>query len=213
MKITPNSRLVFIGDSITDTGRAQPYGEHGDALGNGYVSLIAAHLGTVYPEIPIRVTNVGTSGNTVRDLKARWQRDVLDLKPDYLSIMIGINDVWRQFDRPTITDAVSIQEYEETLEELVCKTLPTLSGLIIMAPFYIEPDPNEPMRACMDKYGAVAKRIAEKYGALFVDTQAAFDAILAHCHSSSLAWDRVHPHRTGHYTIARAFLKTIGAEW
>jgi len=80
-----------------------------------------------------------------------------------------------------------------------------------MTPYYIEPDCAEPMRARMDQYGAVAKRIAEKHGTLFVDTQAAFNAVLTHIYPGELAWDRVHPNLTGHNILARAFLKAIEA--
>ncbi len=212
MQLTPHSRLLFIGDSITDTGRAHPFGESGEALGKGYVSLVAAHLGAVFPEACLRITNVGISGNTVRHLKERWQRDVFDLKPDYVSVMIGINDVWRQFDRPAIKEGpVFLDEYEQTLDELVRTTMPTVKGMIVMTPFFIEPNCAEPMRAKMDQYSAAAKRIAQAHGTLFADTQAAFDTVLAHCHPAALAADRVHPNLTGHNIIARAFLKAIVA--
>src|SRR3954452_17883523 len=98
LRIQPNSKLLMIGDSITDCERARPVGEGlFAALGKGYVSLVDALLGATYPEREIRVVNMGSSGNTVRDLKSRWRTDVLDLRPDWLSMMIGINDVWRQF--------------------------------------------------------------------------------------------------------------------
>lgn len=212
MNLTPNSRLLFIGDSITDADRARPYGELGDALGRGYVSLVATHLGSVFPASRIRITNVGTSGNTVRDLKARWNEDVFALKPDYVSVMIGINDVWRHFDRPILKEGlVGIEEYEQTLDELVRITVPTVSRMIVMSPFFIESNCHDAMRIRMDEYGAVAKRIAEAHKTVFVDTQAAFDAVLAHCYSAELAWDRIHPSLTGHNIIARAFLKAIDA--
>src|SRR5579884_4100370 len=105
MLLEKNDKLVLIGDSITDCGRS-PAGEGAnEGIGRGYVAQIEALLHSVYPELSIRVINKGTSGNTVRDLKARWETDVLDLKPDWLSIMIGINDVWRQFDRPLIVES------------------------------------------------------------------------------------------------------------
>lgn len=92
-------------------------------VGKGYVALVDALLATAYPELSIRVTNMGIGGNTVRDLKARWQTDVIDLQPDWLTIMIGINDVWRQFDQPFIPEShVLLEEYEQTLEELVTAT-------------------------------------------------------------------------------------------
>ena len=215
MIIRPQSKLVFIGDSVTDCGRAQPVGEGlGDALGRGYVSLVDALLGAAHPERGIRVINVGTSGHTVRDLKARWQRDVIDLRPDWLSVMIGINDVWRQFDMPRKPEAgVLLEEYEATLRELVIEVRPKLTGLVLMTPFYIEPNVTDRMRARMDEYGAAVRRTAEEHDAVFVDTQAAFAPVLAQYHSSSIAWDRVHPNHIGHMILARAFLKAVGFAW
>ena len=211
MRIAANSKLVFIGDSITDCGRARPVGEGlFEAIGKGYVGLVSGLLGSICPERHIRVVNMGSSGNTVRDLNARWQTDVLDLKPDWLAIMIGINDVWRQFDLPLQPEThVGIAEYEATLRELVTRTAPTLKGLVLMTPFFIEPNPQEPMRARMDEYSAVVKRLAKESGAACVDVQAAFNQVLAHCHPGALAWDRVHPNVTGHMVIARAFLRAV----
>jgi len=215
LKITPNSKLVMIGDSITDAGRAKPVGEGlFEAYGKGYVNLVEALLTVTYPKDRIRVANVGTSGNTVRDLKNRWQQDVIDLKPDWLSIMIGINDVWRQFDSPRQVEGhVYLEEYATTLEELVQRTFPSLKGLVMMTPYMIEPNKSDAMRAQMDRYGAVVKDIASRYNAIFVDTQAAFDAVTSHLHPMALAWDRVHPGTPGHMVIARAFLNAVGYEW
>ena len=128
--------------------------------------------------------------------------------------MIGINDVWRQFDLPLQTDIhVGIEEYEQTLSELVQTAKPLLKGLVLMTPYFIEPNPADAMRATMDQYGLVVRKLAEQYGAIFVDTQAAFNAVLKHCHAASLAWDRVHPNTTGHMVLARAFLNAIDFNW
>ena len=215
MKLQKNNKLVMIGDSITDAGRAQPVGEgKNDALGHGYVSLVDSLLGAARPDLGVRVVNMGTSGHTVRDLAARWQRDVLDLKPDWLSVMIGINDVWRQFDSPTRPELhVPLDEYTRTLDELVARTQPTVTGLVLLTPFYIEPNLSDPMRAQMDRYGAAVQQIAARHDTLFVDAQAAFDAVLAHCYPATLAWDRVHPGQTGHMILARAFLRALQFEW
>lgn len=215
MKIEKGSKLVMIGDSITDAERARPVGEGlFGAQGKGYVSYVDALLGAVYPQQNIRVVNMGTSGNTVRDLKARWQTDVLDLKPDWLSIMIGDNDVWRQYDMPLIKEAhVYAEEYESTLDELVAQTLPTVKGLVLMTPFYIESNPQDAMRATIDRYGAIVRKIAEKHGTLFVDTQAAFNAALQTYYAATLGWDRVHPTHIGHMILARAFLNAVDFAW
>ncbi len=215
MRISKAQKLVFIGDSITDCGRVRPIAEGlFDPLGKGYVTFVDALLNTVYPELAIRVVNVGSSGDNVLNLKNRWQTDVLDLKPDWLSVMIGTNDVWRQFDIPKITEGHVLPDiYERTYDELLAETRPMLKGLVLMTPFFVESNPADPMRARMDEYGAIVRKLAKKHDALFVDTQAAFNAALQHCHSAALAWDRVHPNQTGHMIIAKAFLDAIGFQW
>lgn len=215
MKIDEHSKLVMIGDSITDSGRTQPVGEGlFEAHGKGYVAYVAGLLAASYPERRIRIVNMGTSGNTVRDLKTRWQRDVIDLKPDWLSIMIGINDVWRQFDLPLQPEIhVGLAEYEQALDELVTTCKPMLKGLVLMTPYFIEPNPSDAMRSTMDRYGSVVRELAQKHNAIFVDTQAAFNDVLKHCHPASLAWDRVHPGVAGHMVIAKAFLKAVEFDW
>lgn len=213
--IEPASRLVMIGDSITDCGRARPFGEGDpDALGNGYVSLINGLLSATYPAHRLRIINMGIGGNTVRDLKARWQSDVLALQPDWLSIMIGINDVWRQFDSALDVDEhVSLAEYERTLDQLVSEALPQLTGLVLMTPYFIELDREDPMRKMMDAYGAAVRQLAEKHRAIFVDTQRAWDEVLVEIPSAAFAPDRVHPNLPGHMILARAFLKAVSYSW
>ena len=99
MIFEPMDRIVFAGDSVTDMGSAQPVGEGlFDNVGQSYVRIIENMLSTWYPEVYLRVTNSGVSGNTSRDLLQRFDSDVVALNPDWVSICIGINDVWRQFD-------------------------------------------------------------------------------------------------------------------
>ena len=215
LKIESGSKLVFIGDSITDAGRARPVGEGlFGAHGNGYVNVVNGLLGAIYADQRIRVVNQGHSGDTVLNLKERWETDVVALKPDWLCIMIGINDVWRQMDLPLLTDThVTLDQYESTLEELVSSTRPSLKGLVLMTPFYIEANPSESMRSMMDQYGEVVKRIADAYDAIFVDTQAAFDKVLENWYAAAIAWDRVHPNQVGTTVLAKAFLDSIGFKW
>jgi lysophospholipase L1-like esterase len=215
MLIQPNSKLVMIGDSVTDCGRIRPIGEgETDALGNGYVGIVEALLQATLPWQRIRVVNMGVSGNTVRDLKLRWQSDVLDLSPDWLSLMIGINDVWRQYDSPFQPEwGVPLDEYESTLGKLIEQTRPRLKGLVLMTPYFIELNINDAMRVRMDQYSEVVRGLAKKYQAILVDTQMAFDVALRHMHPMALAWDRIHPNLAGHMMIARSFLNAIGYRW
>lgn len=212
MLIQPGSRLLMIGDSITDCGRARPVAE-GNETGNGYVSLVNALLAALYPSHGIRVFNMGVNGNTVRDLKARWRKDVLELQPHWLSVFIGINDVWRQFDTPLRTEQhVLIDEYRRELDSLVRATLPQLQGLVLMTPYFLEPNRSDPMREAMDAYAAVVRELAVQHGAVLVDTQAAMDALLEHMHPMTLCWDRIHPSQTGHMALALAFMRALGAD-
>ena len=215
MKIHAKQKLVMIGDSITDAGRAQPVAEGlFDPLGRGYVAQVESLLSATYPELGIRVVNVGSGGNTVRELKGRWDRDVLGLKPDWVSISIGINDVWRQFDLPRMKEThVGIKEYERTLNELLQRTQPLVKGMVLLTPYFIEPNRKDAMRRRMDAYGKVAKKLAKQHGAVLVDLQAAFDRVLRRQHPAALAWDRIHPNQAGHMVITRAFLNAIGYKW
>ncbi len=206
-------RIVFAGDSITDMGSTLPVGDGSlwDALGRSYVRIVDNMLAAYYPEVRVRVTNSGVNGNSSRDLLERWQRDVLDLEPDYVSVCIGGNDCWRQFDSPAQKDQhIMPDEYEANLRKMIEMTLPKVKGMFILSPYYMEPNKADPMRARMDDYGAVCKKLADEYGCIFVDLQAMFDRYFRHRHSSFIAWDRIHPNQVGATVIAREFLFHCG---
>lgn len=215
MLLGKNGKLVMIGDSITDCDRQKPVGEGlSSALGSGYVALVDALMGAVYPHHLVRIVNMGISGNTVRDLRRRWSADVVELMPDWVSIMIGVNDVGRQFDSPTRPEThVYIEEYEATLNDLILEAKRAQIGVILMTPFLVEPNRDEPMRRQLDRYGDVIKRLALQHDVALGDTQAAFDEVLSQYHPATLAADRVHPNLTGHMIVARAFLNTLGFLW
>ncbi len=215
MILHPHSTLLFIGDSITDadrrpSGEVEPWSPH-FGLGHGYVSQVFAWLHATYPQAAIRVINKGVSGHTIRDLAGRWKADVLDNNPDVLCVMIGINDVWRQFDSPLRPEShVLPEEFRSTLARLVATTRPHVSQLYLASPYFIEANHEDSMRRRMDEYGAIVRQLAESNGAHFVDVQAAFDRLLHHVHPASLAWDRIHPGPVGHVIIARGFLQAFG---
>jgi lysophospholipase L1-like esterase len=210
MLFTKPTTLLFVGDSITDCCRDRESG--GADLGAGYVAQVQALLDAHHPEVKVRYLNTGISGNRVTDLEVRWDVDVLAHQPDWVSVMIGINDVWRQFDTP-LDEQVSLPAYSEKLQGLVERTLPQVQGMVIMSPFFLETNAKEPMRELMDHYGAAARAIAERNELRFVDLQAAFNVWLKHNHTSQLCEDRVHPNAVGHNIIASAFLNAIGFQW
>ena len=213
MLFVQNSTLVMTGDSITDCGRARPVGE-GEGLGSGYVNMVNALLTVKFPQHNIKVLNTGVSGDTVRNLKNRWQTDVLDLSPTYLSVMIGINDVWRKFDSPDNPGlAVGIEEYESTYRELIGLTKDKVKKIILLTPYLAETDKTEPMMALLLQYIETVKKIAAGSDLLSVDLQREFDRyIAAGIEPSALAGDRVHPTQIGSMAIAKAFLKVCGID-
>lgn len=214
MLFEKNDTVLFIGDSISDYERKRPVGEGlFNAWGRSYVADAASLMCCMYPELNLRVINMGIGGNQIRDLDRRWQTDVMDLKPDWVSILIGINDVWRQYDSPQMPEThVPLDEYRATYEKLIQETLPHVKGMILMTPYYMETNRLDQMRATMDKYGAVVKELAEKYHLTFVDLQAGWDRLFEHMHSTNIAWDRIHPNQIGCMYIAKQFVKAVGAD-
>ncbi|MCH2174616.1 MAG: SGNH/GDSL hydrolase family protein [Lentisphaeria bacterium] len=214
MKVESNSKFIFIGDSITDAGRSESGEETpwnlDKGLGRGYVNLINAKIMSETPECRVRIINKGISGNTILDLQRRWQDDVLKLKPDYLSIKIGINDVWRQFDVPhQVEIQVSMGVYEKTYISLLEKTRASLKGLVLISPYLINNNKQDLMRQQIDAYSDIVSKLAKKFDAVHITPQVAIDNYLLHYHASSLAWDSIHPNTSGHMMIANEFFKQV----
>ncbi len=201
--------IVFAGDSVTDMGSINPVGEgHCDNLGVGYVRIIDSMLSATYPEYDFRIINSGISGHTSRDLLARFDRDVVEKNPDWVSICIGINDVWRQFDSPAILEShVSPEEYKDNIEKMILKVKDNVKGIFILSPYIMEPNRSDAMRKRMDEYVAVCKELAEKYGCVFVDFQKMYEDFFKIRHSAFVAWDRIHPNQIGAVLMAKEFLK------
>src|SRR5438067_5833859 len=124
--LRPKSTVVFIGDSITDGGRARKGQDYNHTMGQGYAFLIAGMLGDQLAERDITFINRGISGNTVPDLQARWKADVLDLKPDFLSILVGVNDTFFSKKGPE-----TVEQYEQGYDQLLSETLAALPGVKI----------------------------------------------------------------------------------
>lgn len=138
----------------------------------------------------------------------------MDLHPDWVSICIGINDVWRQFDCPGMAEHhVPPEEYEENVRKMILAVRDSVKGVFLLSPYYIEPNRQDKMRARMDKYTAACRRLAEEYDCRFVDFQAMYEKYCAVRHSASIAWDRVHPNQIGSMLMAREFLDQCGFDF
>ena len=196
------------GDSITDAGRSRPVGRGPYGLGCGYVALVQAILAVEYqsPRLPVDIINAGIGGNTSRDLAGRWVEDVLHMGPTWISVMIGVNDVWRKFDRPEMPELyVPLEEYRTLLRKLVTEALSVVRGVTLIAPFLLEPDRSDPMRAMVDTYREAVQEVARDIGQPLFDPQVLFDDWLA-SGRQALSPDRVHPNLTGHFLLARGLI-------
>lgn len=207
LELKPNQTIVFIGDSITDADRTeQAY----KPFGFGYVHFAANWLLAKYPEYNLNIVNTGISGNTVRDLKARWKRDCLDHKPDILSILIGINDIWRRYDG-RLDEAVPHEEYELTYKQLLLQVKEKNNcQIVLMEPFMFCGDEENQMfnalKACINIVGNFAK----EFDAVLVPMQALIGEKLKQVKSDKWSDDMVHPYLWAHAWIAQQWLKHTG---
>ena len=209
--------ILFQGDSITDAIRPRD----GDGyLGSGYAFLVAADLGKRYGS-ELRVLNRGISGNRIVDLYARIKADLINLKPDVLSILIGINDVWHEIGHG---NGVSVEKYERVYDWLLTEVKEALPEvrILILEPFVLQghateateekPERWEFFRTQTPLYAAAAKRLAEKHGTTFVPLQHLFDEACKLAEPAYWLHDGVHPTAMGHELIAREWMKAFRQE-
>ena len=206
--------VLFQGDSITDCGRDKDKQTHN---GRGYAHLVSAHLNCNEP-YAYNCINRGISGNRVVDLYARIKIDMINLKPDYMSILIGINDVWHEYTRHNGVDAEKFEMVYGLMIEELQKALPDLK-IMILEPFVLpgsatNTDEEHPGRwehfstECVLRQQA-AKRIAEKYGLVFVPLQELLNKVNADAPEDYWLMDGVHPTPAGHELIKQEWLKAF----
>ncbi len=200
--------ILFQGDSITDMGRSR---ENDRELGIGYPTLVAASLGTDRPG-EFQFLNRAIAGSRVIDVLGRVKRDIINLKPDYLSILIGVNDVWHEFDFANGVDTPKYEMYYDILIQQVKEALPNIK-IMIMEPFVLNvgvPKRNwEEFRPEVEARAAAAKRVAEKNGLVFVPLMKVFDDAQKLAPAGYWIPDGVHPFATGHELIKREWLKAF----
>ena len=207
-------RILFQGDSITDAGRnREALPESNTGYGAGYPALVAArifgdHLGNEY-----NIINRGISGNRVVDLYARWKKDCLNLNPDVLSILIGVNDTWHE--KSESRNGVEVERYKliyDMLLDWTVKTLPEIK-LVLMEPFVLETGAvSADWLPEIAERGAVVKELAEKYNAVFIPCQQIISDAAAKAGADDLILrDGVHPSVMGHQVLADAWLKYAGS--
>lgn len=207
-------RILFQGDSVTDCGRDR---DNHISVGNGYPMLIKAQLGYDYPG-DYDFQNRAISGNRVVDVYARIKADIINLRPDYMSMLVGVNDVWHEFD---FCNGLSADKYEKIysmmIEEIKAE-LPDIK-IMIMEPFCLRASATENNEQFPDKWNTFssevckraerAKAVAEKYGLCFVPLQEKFNAAAKIMPPDYWLADGVHPLAPGHELISREWLKAF----
>jgi acyl-CoA thioesterase I len=192
--------ILFIGDSITDSGRVD---DAPDFLGDGFVRVVAERL----PDR--RIINAGIGGNRAVDLRDRWHIDVVEQRPEVLSVFVGINDTWRRFDSNDPTSAATFEvNYRACLADLG-----GASTLILIEPFVLPVvEEQELWHEDLGEKRAVVARLAAEFGAGFVPLQSLLGAAAKDYGAGTLAGDGVHPTEFGHRLIADAWLEVAGIE-
>lgn len=206
---TSGARILFQGDSIIDGNRGRN-ADPNHILGHGYVFIIAARLGAAFPGLKLEFMDRGVSGNTVTELQQRWQKDTLDLKPDPLSILVGVNDSGRGW---------PLDQYERDYDRLLAETKaanPNLK-LVLGEPFLLpvgrKQENYETWRADLQQRQDSVARLARKHGAALVRFQSAFDQACQRAPVEHWIWDGVHPTYSGHQVMADTWERAVCEFW
>jgi lysophospholipase L1-like esterase len=206
-----SSTVLFQGDSITDAGRNRGVKQPNEAggFGRGYPYLLGAYLLGTRPEDDLKIYNRGISGNKVPDLDKRWQADAIDLEPDLISILIGVNDIWHKLGgryQGTVAD------YEKGYSELLERTKKALPGarIVVCEPFVLRCGAvNDAWFPEFDQRRAAAKRVAEAAAATWVPFQSMFDEASRRAKPDYWARDGVHPTMAGHALVAATWWQCV----
>ncbi len=204
--LKPGQTIVFIGDSITDMGRSQ---SAYSPLGAGFVHFVGNLLLAKYPQLNLNIINTGISGNTIRDLKSRWEKDCLEHKPDVLSVLIGINDLCRQYgESEKLPKAVYPDEYESAYRNLLSQVKQKFnSQLVLIEPFMFCDDKENKFFKDLRTYIRVVHNLAEEFGAVLVPLQNWIDEQIKQIPSEKWSDDSVHPYTWAHAWLAWRWLE------
>ena len=207
--------VLFQGDSITDGNRSRD-NDWNHVMGHGYQFIISCKLWYELPQKRLEFVNRGISGNTVTDLLSRWQRDTIELKPDVLSILIGINDVSGLIGGNKSFTAEAYEDKYRNLLEQTNQQLPNIQFVLcepFLLPVGIIKDNWEPYEMEVKKRRQVVKQLSEEYNAVFIPFQDAFNKALAKAPPDYWIWDGIHPMPAGHELMAREWLKQVSKKF
>ena len=206
MILQENDVILFQGDSITDCGR-----DRGDyyALGTGYPLIVAALLRSRFPRLNLTILNRGVSGDRAADLARRWSEDCVALRPDVLSILVGVNDTWRAFDSGDPTDAAVYEaHYRQLLDR--ARNEADVREIVLLEPFVLPVPPDRKLwRTDLNPRIEIVRELAREYNAALIPTDGLFAHVSAIQPPAYWAEDGVHPTVAGHGLIARAWVELV----
>ena len=201
-------RILFQGDSITDCGCRDT--SNANPLGTGYVSIVRGLLSARHPELKVTVLNRGVSGDRTEELLKRWEEDVKPLQPTWLSIMIGVNDVWRKRKDPATH--IPLEKFLENYRALIDQAKSFgVQRLVLCSPTVVEDGQDTDMSQMIAEYDAKVQLLARELHAIYVPARAKMiSAIKA---NPTVRWtsDGCHPTVAGHAVIAQAWMEAVGA--
>ena len=211
-KFENGARLLFQGDSITDMKWGRNQKDRNHYLGHSYVFLLASRLGVDMADANLEFFNRGVSGNKVSDLRKRWQKDAIEMNPDWLTVLIGVNDVSQGRGQP-----VDLKKWEQDYRHILNQSRRANHKLniVLMDPFVLRmtrlnsDDQWKYWRGEIDKLGKIVVRLAKDFNAIHVETQKIFDQAASQVSSGNWIWDGVHPLPQGHELIARNWLQAV----
>lgn len=208
-----STTILFQGDSITDGNRIKNNAtDLNHQIGHSYPYVIVGKLGAEYPQKGFRFVNRGISGNTVQDLSDRWQKDCLDIKPDVLSILAGVNDVQYSVFNGKEFRIEKIKETFKNLIDSVREVNPEVQ-IILCEPFnYAIESPGKEWKTWQPRLLLMQKtvrEIADEKQVYFLPLQQMFDDLCQEAEPKYWIWDGIHPTESGHWMIAQAWLDCV----
>lgn len=216
MRVEPDDVVLFQGDSITEADREHNIRSANDpaGLGRGYVRYAAGFLHVALPAGRLAVYNRGVGGNCVTHLQQRWQADTLDLKPDVLSVLIGVNDTWQGTGSGLPGNGVPLGQYERVYRRILRQArdhLPDLK-LVLCEPFVLPCGVvNHLWFPEFAQRRDIVRNLAAEFDAVFARFQSAFDEAQARAQPQAWAADGVHPTPAGHLLLAKTWMAAVGA--
>lgn len=203
--IEKGMKILFQGDSVTDAGRNRDLS--GD-LGKGYPQFIAGLFTAAHPDLNITFLNRGISGNRAKDLVERWTEDAIALRPDIVSILIGINDTWRRYDS---NDPTSAEVFEAGYRTVLTRVRDEIGARIVMLEPFVLPVPEDrkAWREDLDPKIVAVRKLATEFDALLLPLDGLFAKLATQSRPEIWAADGVHPTPAGHAAIAQAWLQAV----